>query len=200
MNNFLKRLTDLLGSSIGLILLSPLFLLFSLMIRLGSKGPALFRQTRVGRNGNPFKILKFRTMVDSAENKGPQLTTDNDPRVTRVGRVLRKTKLDELPQLINVWLGQMSLVGPRPEVPHYVKQYSDEQKQILRYKPGITDPASIEFRNESELLGSSGDSEKLYVEQIMPAKIRKNLDYQAKATWLKDIGVILKTIGVMFRK
>ncbi|MGI9952922.1 sugar transferase [Moorellaceae bacterium AZ2] len=189
-----KRLFDLFWSLLGLAVLWPLFLLIALLIKLEDGGPVFFRQERVGYKGRPFYIWKFRTMVVDAEKRGKPLTVGLDPRITRVGYWLRKFKLDELPQLINVILGQMSLVGPRPEVPQYVALYAPEQRRVLEMVPGITDPASIAYRRESELLASSPDPERTYIEEIIPEKIRLNLEYAQRATLWTDLVVILRTI------
>lgn len=193
----LKRGFDIIFSSLGLIILSPLFLIIILIIKTGSKGPVFFTQTRVGKDGKEFKIIKFRTMEVDAEKKGMQITVGQDSRITKEGKWLRKFKLDELPQLINVLVGDMSFVGPRPEVPKYVGYYDDYQRNILKVKPGITDLASIEFRAENELLGRSADPEKTYIEEIMPAKFRLNLKYLKNMTLLNDVKIIMKTILVL---
>ena len=185
---------DILLAGIGLVALAPLFLIIAVAIRLDSPGPVFFRQERVGRKGRIFRIFKFRTMRVDAPATGPALTIGEDPRITRVGRFLRHYKLDELPQLLNVLRGEMSLVGPRPEVPKYVALYDDEQKRVLELTPGITDVASIAFRNESEILGKARDPEREYVERIMPEKIRLNLEYAEKASVFSDIGVLFKTL------
>lgn len=189
-----KRIFDLVCAVSGLIVLAPLFLIVSVLIKLDDRGSIIFRQERIGYNGIPFKIWKFRTMVNGAEKKGMQITVSNDSRITKIGGLLRKTKLDELPQLINVVLGQMSLVGPRPEVAKYVNLYNEAQRQVLKLKPGITDPASIEFRNENELLAAVKEPEKVYIEKIMPEKIKINLEYASKANLFRDFVVIIKTI------
>ena len=190
----MKRVFDLSCSVLGLLLLALPFAVVAVLIKLGDGGPILFRQERVGYEGRSFRMLKFRTMRPQAASEGPRLTVGADPRITGVGRFLRRYKLDELPQLINVLRGEMSLVGPRPEVPEYVALYDAEQRAVLALMPGITDPASIHYRNESELLGGSDDPQRLYVEQIMPDKIRMNLAYARKATLLSDVGVILATL------
>ena len=189
-----KRAFDIVASTAGLAVLSPFLALAIVAIKLDSKGPAFFRQVRIGRGGKPFSIWKFRTMVADAPKAGGALTVGRDPRITRVGHWLRRTKLDELPQLINVVVGEMSLVGPRPEVPKYVGVYDENARRVLALAPGITDPASIAFRSESELLGQSDDPERLYIERIMPEKIRINLDYAARAGFFSDLGVIFQTI------
>lgn len=189
-----KRLFDLFWSTLGLLTLWPLFLIIAILIKLDDGGPVFYRQERVGYKGRPFKIWKFRTMIVNAEKVGKPLTVGRDPRITRVGYWLRKFKLDELPQLINVFLGEMSLVGPRPEVPKYVALYNAEQKRVLNLMPGITDPASIKFKDESELLAQASDPEKFYIEKIMPEKIRLNLEYAERATLWSDFLVILQTL------
>src|SRR5258708_19188124 len=164
----MKRLFDVLVSAAGLLLLSPLFAFIALAVKFSSRGPALHRGERVGRGGKPFVLYKFRSM--SVNERGPAITRAGDPRITAVGRVLRRTKLDELPQLINVLAGQMSLVGPRPEVPRYVAMYDAEQRRILTASPGMTSPASLLYRTEEELLAGP-EWERAYIERIMPEKL-----------------------------
>lgn len=195
MYRFFKRCFDLFSSFFGILLLSPIFLIVAIAIKCSSKGPVLFKQERVGKGGKTFKIMKFRSMIVDAEAKGMQITTDGDNRITKVGKFIRKTKIDELPQLFNVFIGQMSFVGPRPEVPKYVAMYNEEQRQVLSVKPGITDLASIEFRNENDLLDGDDDPEIKYIQEIMPAKLELNLKYISKAGFFYDIGLIFKTIG-----
>ena len=190
-----KRVFDFICSALGLAVLFPVFFIIALMIKIEDGGPVLFIQKRVGYKGRPFFMYKFRTMVVDAEKKGNLLTVGGDPRITKSGRLLRKFKLDELPQLINVLKGEMSLVGPRPEVEKYVNLYTNEQRKVLNLYPGITDPASIEYVNESELLAQSSDPEKLYVEKIMPEKIVLNLEYARQASWWTDFLVIIKTLA-----
>lgn len=189
-----KRLLDILFCLPMCIVLSPLFLLIALFIKLGSKGPVFYLQERIGINSTPFNIFKFRTMHQDADKKGLLTVGGRDPRVTRVGYFLRKYKLDELPQLFNVVLGEMSLVGPRPEVKRYVDMYSLEQKKVLEVKPGITDYASIEYSNESEILGNAADPEKMYVEEIMPAKLKLNLRYVQEKSFFVDLKIIFRTV------
>jgi len=193
-----KRLFDLFWTILGLLVLWPLFLLVALLIKLDDGGPVFFRQERVGYKGRLFRIWKFRTMVVDAEKIGKPLTVGRDPRITRVGYWLRKFKLDELPQLFNVLAGEMSLVGPRPEVPKYVALYTPGQRRVLDLVPGITDPASIKYRDESEILARSPDPERTYVEEIMPEKIRLNLEYAERATVWSDFIVILCTLLRVF--
>ena len=190
-----KRLFDILFSGCGLLLLGPAFLGLALLVKLADRGPILFRQRRVGQGGKLFWILKFRSMVVGAERLGLSVTRDGDPRITRIGRFLRKTKLDELPQLWNVWRGEMSFVGPRPEVPHYVGKYSEAQKRVLALKPGITDLATLAFRNEEELLRTAPDSERFYLDYCIPRKIELNLAYAKSANVWEDIKIILRTLG-----
>ncbi len=190
----LKRGLDAVVSAVALALLSPVFLLLAAAIAIDDPGPVFYRQERVGRNGKPFRILKFRSMVQDADRKGLPLTVGDDARITRVGRFLRRTKLDELAQLANVLRGEMSLVGPRPEVPRYVTLYSPLQRMVLRIRPGVTDLASIRYRDENALLGQSADPERTYTEQVMPAKLAINLDYLSTFSVLGDLRLILSTV------
>ena len=193
----MKRLFDFVMSGFGLIVLSPLFLILAIWVKLDSPGPVFFRQTRVGRNNIDFRIFKFRTMCVGSD-KGSQVTIGGkDPRITRAGVFLRKTKLDEMPQLINVFVGDMSLVGPRPEVRHYVDYWTPEQMHVLDIRPGVTGPASIKFRDENELLGGVEDPEKFYIEVVMQEKLRLDLAYVRSHTLAGDLLLILKTIKVV---
>ena len=194
-----KRLFDLFFAIPGFLLLSPFFYLAAMAIKLDSPGPVFFRQLRVGRQGRYFHLVKFRTMLANAEKLGPQITVGKDSRITPLGELLRKTKVDELPQLFNVLAGDMSLVGPRPEVPRYVSLYSQEDKRVLELMPGITDPASIKYRQESEILAESPDPERTYIEVIMPEKIEINLAYALKATVFSDLRVVLETLRRLVR-
>ena len=194
-----KRLFDLLFAIPGFLLLSPFFYLAALAIKVDSPGPVFFRQVRVGQKGQYFRLIKFRTMSVNAEKIGPQITVGRDPRITGLGRLLRKAKVDELPQLFNVLTGDMSLVGPRPEVPRYVSLYSQNQKRVLELMPGITDPASIKYRDESEILAESPDPEMTYIGVIMPEKIKINLAYGLEATVSSDFKVVLKTLQRLIR-
>ncbi|MEW5702885.1 MAG: sugar transferase [Candidatus Zixiibacteriota bacterium] len=187
-----KRAFDLVVSVVGLIILSPIFLIAALFVKLSGPGPVFFRQVRVGRGFRHFRIYKFRTMVDGAS--GPPITVRGDPRVTPVGRFLRRTKLDELPQLLNVISGRMSLVGPRPELPQYVDAFRDDYTEILRVRPGITDEASIAFRDEEELLSRASDPQEMYVTEILPRKIALARHYARKRTFFGDLGIIARTI------
>lgn len=190
-----KRAFDLFWAVLGMLFLWPLFLVIALLIKLEDGGPVFFRQERVGYLGKLFQIWKFRTMVVNAERFGGQLTVGEDRRITRVGHWLRDLKLDEFPQLFNVLRGEMSFVGPRPEVLKYVEIYTTEQRRVLELVPGITDMASIKYRRESELLAQATDPERVYITRIMPDKIALNLAYAAQANVWRDLMVILKTLG-----
>lgn len=190
----MKRLFDLCWTLPGLLVLWPAFLVIALLIKLDDGGLVFFRQVRVGRSGRAFRVWKFRTMIAHAEQLGAPLTVGEDPRTTRFGRWLRRSKLDELPQLFNVLAGEMSLVGPRPEVPRYVALYSPDERRVLDLMPGITDPASIAYRHENDLLARAPDPERHYISVILPAKIRINLDYAARATRWTDLVVLLDTL------
>ncbi|MGM9826030.1 MAG: sugar transferase [Paludibacteraceae bacterium] len=193
----MKRVFDILASGVGLLLLSPLFLLVSVWIKLDSPGPVFYRQVRVGRYNRDFRIFKFRSMRVGSD-KGSLVTIGGrDPRVTRSGYFIRKFKIDELPQLINVFIGDMSLVGPRPEVRHYVDYWTKEQLHVLDVRPGITDPASIKFRNENELLEKAEDPEKYYIEVIMQEKLRLYLEYVEKQSFWYDLKLIFQTFWVI---
>jgi lipopolysaccharide/colanic/teichoic acid biosynthesis glycosyltransferase len=192
-----KRLFDLFFTIPGLIVLLPLFLIIALLIKLDDGAAIFFFQERIGWRGKPFRMWKFRSMVVNAEKIGTQLTVGRDNRITRVGHFLRASKIDELPQLINVLLGEMSLVGPRPEVPRYVNLYTSEQAKVLELVPGMTDLASIAYRNENDILANSLDPEREYIEKIVPDKIQINLQYAARASIWNDFLVILKTIKVI---
>jgi len=189
-----KRLFDVVCACAGLLLLSPLGLLIALLIKLYGRGPVLYGQIRIGQFGKPFRIWKFRSMVVNADKLGLPVTGERDSRVTSVGRFLRKTKLDELPQLWNVLVGNMSFVGPRPEVPRYVERYTPEQREILRYKPGITDLASLEFRNEESLLRGVPDLEEFYMRYCVPRKIELHRQYAERAGLLGDLRIIFQTV------
>ena len=197
----MKRLFDFIASFFGLILLTLIFVLAALWIKIDSRGPIFFRQERVGFQGSIFRIHKFRTMVLDAEKKGKQITVGADSRITTVGSFLRKYKLDELPQLIDVLVGDMSLVGPRPEVSKYIDCYSDDEKHdVLSVKPGITDNASIEFRDESELLASSKDPEATYINEVLPRKIALYRKYASERSFFGDVVIIFKTIFLIIKK
>lgn len=193
-----KRIFDIISSLFGLVLFSPFFIIIAVFIVIDSKGGVFFIQQRVGKNNVDFNLLKFRTMKVDSEKQGQLTISNKDTRITKVGSFLRKHKLDEIPQLINVLIGKMSVVGPRPEVRKYVNLYSTEQLKVLSVKPGLTDLASLKYINENELLGKSNDPEKSYIEEIMPEKLSLNLDYIAKNNLIIDIKLIFKTIGKLF--
>ncbi len=188
-----KRIFDVVASLIALILFSPLFIFIASWILIDSRGGVFYKQIRVGKNQKEFGLLKFRSMRPNSDKAG-QLTIGNDNRVTRVGLFIRKYKLDEIPQLINIIKGEMSVVGPRPEVPKYVNLYTDEQLKVLTVLPGLTDYASIEYLDEQKVLGASDDPEKLYIEEVMPAKLLLNLKYINEKSFLLDIKLIFRTI------
>ncbi len=196
----MKRLFDIVSSGLGLIVLSPLFIILAIWIKCDSEGPVFYRQVRVGYKNKDFRIFKFRSMRVGAD-KGSLVTIGgHDPRVTRSGYFIRKFKFDELPQLINVFVGDMSLVGPRPEVRHYVDYWTPEQMHVLDVRPGITDPASIKFRNENDLMEQAEDPEKYYIEEIMQEKIKLYLEYVEKHSFLYDLGLIFKTFWVIVKE
>ncbi|MCL4442076.1 MAG: sugar transferase [Firmicutes bacterium] len=190
----IKRIFDLTLSVLGLLILLPVLILTAILIKCSSPGPVLFKQERIGLNGQPFQIIKLRTMVVDAEKSGRQITVYDDPRITKVGKYLRKFKIDELPQLYNIFKGEMSLVGPRPEVSKYVEMYSEQQLAVLSVKPGITDYASIEFRNEDELLALSDNPEQVYIEIIMPYKLKLGLKYIKDMSLITDLKILLFTL------
>jgi len=191
----IKRLFDIIASLIGIIILSPILLLISLLIIFESGFPILYRQKRVGKDNKDFFLLKFRSMNNGADKKGLLTIGEKDSRITRVGYYLRKYKLDELPQLLNVLTGNMSIVGPRPEVRKYVDLYSDDQKKVLSVKPGITDYASMEYTNENEILAKSTEPEQLYIQEVMPKKLFLNQKYIQEMGLITDIKIIFKTIS-----
>lgn len=195
MKTDLKRLIDIIGSAFGIIILSPLFIIIVLLIALDSRGPVFFQQNRVGLNMIDFKLLKFRTMYVSRDDNNLLTIGNKDRRITKIGYWLRKYKLDELPQLFNVLRGEMSLVGPRPEVRKYVNLYTDQQRYVLSIKPGITDWASVEFINEGALLERADDPETFYINQIIPHKITQNLRYVAKHDLSTDLKIIWLTLN-----
>lgn len=193
----MKRVFDILFSAVALLLLSPVLLGIAMAVGFGSKGGVFFRQVRVGRNGREFRLLKFRTMRPGSEARG-QITVGNaDPRITPVGRWLRRSKLDELPQFWNVLVGDMSIVGPRPEVPRYVDLYTPEQRRILSVRPGITSPASIAYINENEVLARSNDPHRAYVEEVLPAKLALDMPYALSPGLRKDLGILWDTVKRM---
>ena len=196
-----KRVFDIAAALTGLVLLAPLFAAVAVWIRLDSPGPVFFRQERIGRGGVPFRIHKFRTMRVAAESSGPALTVGDDPRITRAGAWLRRSKLDELPQLIDVLRGDMSVVGPRPEVARYVAAYPPEiRAKVLSVRPGITDPASLQFRDESTLLARAADPEREYRDVVLPAKLRLAADYVDTATLAGDLRLIASTLRTLWSR
>ena len=190
----MKRALDVTAAAIGLLCLSPLFLIVAILIKLTSPGPVIFRQERIGRGFRPFRICKFRTMVQDAPQQGSPLTCGEDRRITRIGRILRKFKIDELPQLYNVLRGDMSLVGPRPELPRYVEMFRDDYAEILRLRPGITDLASLAYYDEAAILGRAADPQAEYVSRIMPEKIRLARQYVERSSCSVDAAIILTTL------
>jgi len=189
-----KRVFDVTCSALGIVLVSPLLLFVALLVKLTSSGPVLFRQKRVGKNGHIFEILKFRSMRVNAENEGPPITSAGDKRVTVIGAWLRRTKLDELPQLWNVLVGDMSFVGPRPEVPKYVAMYLDEHRALLSIRPGITDPATIEYRHEEEMLGMHSDPEEFYIRHVLHQKLSVSVEYLSHISLAQDLRLVLLTV------
>ena len=194
-----KRVFDLLLSVFGLVFLAPLLLVIGGLLKISSPGPVLFRQRRVGKNGSEFWILKFRSMVNGAERSGKGITADDDPRVTPLGVFLRRWKLDELPQLWNVFKGDMSFVGPRPELPSYVREYTPVQVRVLQVRPGITDPASLRYRREGRVLERSADPDRLYRERILPEKLSLNLEYLKEISFTRDLSLLFSTINSVVR-
>lgn len=195
----MKRIFDLFFSFLGILFLLPIYIIIAILIKIDSNGDILYKQERIGKNGIPFYVFKFRTMIPNAFSKGALTVGSRDPRVTNIGFYLRKYKLDELPQLFNVFLGEMSFVGPRPEVKKYTDLYNAEQKKVLSVAPGITDYASIKFRNENDLLSVSDDPEKLYIDQIMPEKLNLNLKYINDNNVFKDIKIIFNTFYTIIK-
>jgi lipopolysaccharide/colanic/teichoic acid biosynthesis glycosyltransferase len=196
----IKRFFDIAVSGFGLLLLSPLVAIISIIIKWDSRGPIFYRGTRTGRHGIPFGMLKFRTMVSNAEQVGGTSTAETDPRITRVGRFLRRTKLDELPQLVNVLKGEMSLVGPRPEVEEYTRLYSQEERAILSVRPGITDLSSIRFRQLNALLARVDDPDRYFAEKILPDKNRLRMEYVRRRSFLLDLKILLQTLRCLWSK
>jgi lipopolysaccharide/colanic/teichoic acid biosynthesis glycosyltransferase len=190
----MKRLFDIAAAATGLVILSPLLLLTAVLIKLDSRGPVFFKQERFGKNFQPFRIYKFRTMVADAPQRGSAITVGDDPRITRLGHWLRRTKIDELPQLINVVKGDMSMVGPRPEVEQYVEMFRKDYAEILKVRPGITDLASLKYRDEAAVLSSMRDPEQAYVTRVLPEKIELAKQYVGKASFFYDIRLILQTL------
>ncbi len=201
LNNLIKRTLDVALSTLGIVVLSPFFLLISLGVKLTSPGPIFYGHARVGRFGKPFKALKFRTMVNDADKIGGPVTIAKDPRITRFGQFLRTTKLDELPQLWNVLIGEMSLVGPRPEVEQFVDKYPDEARRaILSVRPGITGLTQIELRYEAEVLANEEDPEEFYERALLPRKIASDLRYIENRSLLMDLSLLFRTFGAIFSR
>ncbi|MBX2944874.1 MAG: sugar transferase [Cyclobacteriaceae bacterium] len=194
-----KRLFDLVVSTVGLIILAPIFLLIGIIIKFDSQGPVFYLQERVGRGGTIFRLFKFRTMRTGSDKAAAITIGERDSRITTVGYWLRKFKLDELPQLINVWKGEMSLVGPRPELKKFVDLYSSDQRQVISVKPGITDYASIQFRNENKLLEGKEEPIEYYIREIMPVKLELNKKYILEQSFLLDVRIIFQTIVLIFK-
>jgi lipopolysaccharide/colanic/teichoic acid biosynthesis glycosyltransferase len=195
-----KRTFDIIVSVLGLVVLTPLLLLLAVVIKLDSPGPIFFRQERIGRGFRPFSIFKFRTMVQNLSDQGRLITVGDDPRITRVGRILRKSKFDELPQLINVLKGDMSLVGPRPEVRRYVELFRKDYEQILKIRPGITDLASLKYNDEATLLTQLENPEAEYCNRILPDKISLSKEYVKKSSFIFDLSLIIKTLSKIFQR
>ncbi|HEX6576684.1 MAG TPA: sugar transferase [Gemmatimonadaceae bacterium] len=195
----IKRAFDVTLAGVGLVVLSPVLAVIALRIKTGSPGPVMYRGKRVGLNGEMFDMLKFRTMVINADQIGGSSTPEDDPRITPVGKMLRRYKLDELPQLINVFKGDMSFVGPRPQVKWAVDLYTPEEREILKVRPGITDEASLKFSNEAEILKGSTDPDKDYIEKIHPEKMRLSLDYVRNRSFPGDLSIIARTAGAIFK-
>lgn len=196
----MKRIFDLAMSLAGLVLTAPLWLVIALAIKTTSRGPVFYRATRAGRGGRRFTMHKFRTMTDVPDEERPRITVGGDVRVTSVGRWLRAAKLDELPQLYDVLVGNMSLVGPRPEDPHYVGGYDERQRQVLSVRPGITGPTAIAFRHEEKMLSSASDPERVYVEEILPAKLEMDLAYVHTRSFSGDVAVLMQTLISIFKR
>ncbi len=195
-----KRVFDIVAAIVVLIILSPVFLVLSILIKADSKGPVIFKQMRVTQYGRHFKILKFRTMVNDAEKIGSQVTTNNDARVTRVGKVIRKYRLDEIPQLINIIKGDMSFVGTRPEIVRYVERYTDEMKATLLLPAGVTSSASIEYKDEERILNSTDDVDEVYINEVLPQKMQYNLNDISQFSFIKEIVLMFKTVFAVFKK
>lgn len=192
-----KRVFDLIATILGGLLLLPIIILIATWIKVSSKGPLFYVQKRVGRNFEEFNLYKFRSMIVDADTKGPSVTSGDDPRITKVGKIIRKTKIDELPQLLNVLKGDMSLVGPRPEVMKFVKQKEKEYQKVLSIRPGITDNAAIKFRNEETLMEQYEDKEKAYIDIVLPQKIKLYYNYIDSISFTNDIKLILKTLKII---
>lgn len=195
--SFGKRVFDIVATVVGGVLLLPIIMIISIWIKLSSKGPLFFVQTRVGKDFKPFSLYKFRSMIIDADKVGPSVTSGDDPRITKVGRIIRRTKIDELPQLINVLKGDMSLVGPRPEVMKFVQEKREDYERILSVKPGITDNAAIAFRTEESIMKQYINKEKAYIETILPKKIRLYNQYIDNISFVNDIKLIIRTLKII---
>jgi lipopolysaccharide/colanic/teichoic acid biosynthesis glycosyltransferase len=193
-----KRILDCVVAALGLLLLAPLLLVVALLVKLTSRGPVFYLQDRVGRSGRIFRIVKFRSMFEDGDKGGLAITSSGDPRITPMGRILRHLKIDELPQLWNVLIGEMSVVGPRPEVPRYVESYSPAQRRVLTVRPGITDPASIAYRREQDLLAAQSDPDRYYRDVVLPDKLNMNLEYLDHISFSNDLLLVLHTTGCIF--
>jgi lipopolysaccharide/colanic/teichoic acid biosynthesis glycosyltransferase len=195
-----KRVFDVCISGLALPLLSPVFLIIAVLVKLSSRGPVFFRQERVGLCGRPFWMLKFRSMVADASTLGPNVSPKGDPRVTRIGALLRKTYLDEMPQLLNVLSGEMSLVGPRPETPEYVAMYSLQERRVLGARPGMAGPSTLAFESEAEVLARSADPYRCYIDHLMHERVRVDLEYLGRQSFRYDLGVLLRTLLMVVSK
>jgi len=195
-----KRIFDFFSSLIGIFLFLPFYFIIGILIKIEDKGPVLYKSKRIGQNFKPFFLLKFRSMIVNADKIGPLITKEKDPRITKIGKFLRKTKIDEFPQLFNVLKGEMSIVGPRPEVEKYISYFKKDYKKILSIKPGITDYAAIEFRNEEEILDKFENIEESYIKEILPQKINLYKKYLNEVGFITDLNIIFKTIWKILRK
>jgi len=197
--NSLKRVFDFISSLSALVFLSPFLLIVSILIKLDSKGPIFFRQKRIGKDGRIFRIYKFRTMVQNAEKIGDKITKGNDPRITKIGKILRRYEIDEIPTLINVLKGEMSIVGPRPEIPKFLQYYSGKYRKILSVRPGMTDLGTLKFRDEAKYL-KNGNAEETYIKRILPKKLNLYLEYVNNMGFIYDLKIIFKTFSLIFRQ
>lgn len=199
MNSYLKRVFDIVTSGIALVIVLPLLMFVGLLIKIDSPGPVFYRQRRLGKRAKYFEIYKFRTMVHGSERAGPRITINGDPRVTRIGRILRRFDLDELPTLFNVFRGDMSVVGPRPEVPEYLRFYTEKQKQVFSVKPGLTDFGTLVYRNEAVHLQGE-NAEQVYIREILPRKLALNLEYMRKQNFFRDLTIVFRTfVAILFQ-
>ncbi|MGH7266301.1 MAG: sugar transferase [Candidatus Rokuibacteriota bacterium] len=196
----LKRLFDVAAAGLALVALAPLMAVIAALVKLDSPGPVFYRQRRVGKDQRLFEIYKFRTMVDGASRIGPAITVAEDRRVTRIGRLLRRLELDELPTFLNVLKGDMSIVGPRPEVPRYLPHYGDAEKRVFTVRPGITDPGTLRFRDEGRILATAADAEAAYLETVLPEKLRLNLEYLDRRGFWYDVELVFRTVALIVRQ